>query len=585
MTAKNRTMSATPTTLSPVEGIKSRSRRLRGTLLESLANDVTGAIADDDTQLIKFHGSYQQDDRDLREERRAAKLEPDYSFMIRTRLPGGVVTPEQWLKLDAIAQRYANGTLRLTTRQAFQFHGVIKRELKSTLQAINAALIDTIAACGDVNRNVMVAANPLQSDLHAQVYDAAAKLSEFLKPKTRAYYEIWLDEEKVAGSGEEYEPIYGPVYLPRKFKVAFAVPPVNDVDVFANDLGFIAIVENGALIGYNVTVGGGLGATHGENATYPRLADVLGFVAPERVNAIAEAVVTTQRDFGGRADRKHARLKYTIDDRGLDWFKAEVERRFGAPLRPARPFRFEHNGDRFGWVESENGRAHLTLRIEAGRVADRGEHTHLTALRKIAQIHQDKNSGLEFRLTPNQNLLIANVPSEDRAEIDAIVAEHHLDLYRTATKLRLNALACVSLPTCALAMAEAERYLPDFTGKVETLLDKHGLRDTDIHLRISGCPNGCSRPYLGEIALIGKAPGRYNLMLGADARGQRLNRLHRENVDEAQILSTLDELLARYARERAQDETFGDFLVRSGVLADAHYKVIPVTLLDPSLAA
>ena len=571
---------STPTPLlSPVEGIKSRSRRLRGTLLESLADPVTGAIADDDTQLIKFHGSYQQDDRDLREERRAQKLEPDYSFMIRTRLPGGVVTPEQWLKLDAIATRYANGTLRLTTRQAFQFHGVIKRELKATMQAINAALIDTVAACGDVNRNVMVAANPLESALHAQVYADAALLSEFLKPKTRAYYEIWLDEEKVAGSGEEYEPIYGPVYLPRKFKVAFAVPPVNDVDVFANDLGFIAIVENGVLLGYNVTVGGGLGATHGEPATYPRLADVLGFVAPDRVNAIAEAVVTAQRDFGGRSDRKHARLKYTIDDRGFDWFKSEVERRFGAPLRPARPFRFEHNGDRFGWTESADGRAHLTLRIEAGRVADRGGSTHLTALRRIAQIHAEKRSGLGFRLTPNQNLLIANVPAEDRAEVDAIVAEHRLDLYRTATKLRLNALACVALPTCALAMAEAERYLPDFTGKIEALLDKHGLRETNIHLRLSGCPNGCSRPYLGEIALIGKAPGRYNLMLGADARGQRLNRLHRENVDEAQILATLDELFARYASERAEAEAFGDFLKRAGILADVHYKVIPDTLL------
>ena len=571
--------------LSELERIKANSRFLRGTLVESLADPVTGAISEDDNKLLKFHGSYQQDDRDLREERRAQKLEPDYSFMIRTRLPGGVVTPEQWLKLDTIATHYANGTLRLTTRQAFQFHGVIKRELKSTLQAINAALIDTIAACGDVNRNVMVAANPLVSDLHAQVYADAANLSEFLKPKTRAYYEIWLDEEKVAGSGEEYEPIYGAVYLPRKFKVAFAVPPLNDVDVFANDLGFIAVIENGQLLGYNVVVGGGLGATHGEPATYPRLADVLGFVAADRVNAIAEAVITTQRDFGGRADRKHARLKYTIDDRGLDWFKSEVERRFGAPLRPARPFRFEHNGDRFGWVEGRNGRAHLTLRIEAGRVADRGEQRHLSALRKIAQLHANEDSGLEFRLTPNQNLLIANVPSEDRAEIDEIVAEHHLDLYRTATPLRLNALACVALPTCALAMAEAERYLPDFTGKVEALLDKHGLRDARIHLRLSGCPNGCSRPYLGEIALIGKAPGRYNLMLGADVRGQRLNRLHRENVDEAQILATLDELLARYAAERADAQAFGDFLVRAGVLAEPQYKVLPVTLLDPWAAA
>ncbi|MGH8122892.1 MAG: assimilatory sulfite reductase (NADPH) hemoprotein subunit, partial [Rudaea sp.] len=513
----------------------------------------------------------QQDDRDLREERRASKLEPDYSFMIRTRLPGGVVTPTQWLKLDAIATQYANGTLRLTTRQAFQFHGVIKRELKATLQAINAALIDTVAACGDVNRNVMVAANPLQSAVHAKIYEQAARLSEFFKPKTRAYYEIWLDEEKVAGSGEEYEPIYGPLYLPRKFKIAFAVPPVNDVDVFANDLGFIAIIEGGELLGYNVIAGGGLGATHGEPGTYPRLADVLGFVAPERVQAIAEAVITTQRDFGGRAERKHARLKYTIDDRGLPWFKAEVERRFGAPLRPPHKFSFEHNGDRLGWTAGDNGHWHLTLRIEAGRVADRrmpdgAQHTHLTALRQIAQIHKHRNSTLGFRLTPNQNLLIANVAGEDRAQIDALVAEHHLDLYKTATPLRLNALACVALPTCALAMAEAERYLPELTTKVEALLDKHALKDAPILLRISGCPNGCSRPYLGEIALVGKAPGRYNLMLGADARGQRLNRLYCENIAEEQILQTLDGLFARYAAERAAGEGFGDFLLRTILL-------------------
>ena len=574
-------MSAATPALSPVERIKTASHRLRGTLVESLANPVTGAIADDDTQLIKFHGSYQQDDRDLREERRAQKLEPDYSFMIRTRLPGGVVTPAQWLALDAIATRFANGTLRLTTRQAFQFHGVIKRELKTTMQAINAALIDTVAACGDVNRNVMVAANPLQSSAHATVYAQAARLSEFLKPKTRAYYEIWLDAEKVAGSGEEHEPIYGPVYLPRKFKIAFAVPPLNDVDVFANDLGFIAIIENGGLLGYNVTVGGGLGATHAEPGTYPRLADVLGFVSPERVQQIAEAVVTTQRDFGGRADRKHARLKYTIDDRGFDWFRAEVERRFGAPLRPARKFSFDHSGDRFGWTEGEDARAHLTVRIEAGRVADRGERTHLTALRKIAQIHNDKISSLSFRLTPNQNLLIANVVSEDRAEIDALIAEHHLDLYKTATPLHLNALACVALPTCALAMAEAERYLPELTGKIETLLDKHALRDAPILLRISGCPNGCSRPYLGEIALVGKAPGRYNLMLGADARGQRLNRLYRENIAEGEILSTLDALFARYAGERVAGEGFGDFLLRAGIVAQPRSTVISHTLATP----
>jgi sulfite reductase (NADPH) hemoprotein beta-component len=547
---------------SPVEKIKSESRRLRGTLVESLAEPVTGALAEPDTTVIKFHGTYQQDDRDVREARRQAKLEPDFSFMIRTRTPGGVVSPEQWLKLDAIATTYANHTLRLTTRQAFQFHGVIKRELKATIAAINAALIDTIAACGDVNRNVLVAANPLVSDAHARVYADAAALSEHLLPKTQAYYEIWLDQQRVAGSGSEEEPIYGATYLPRKFKVGFAVPPVNDVDVFANDLGFVAILERGKLLGYNVTAGGGLGATHGDANTYPRLADVLGFIAPDRVNAAAEAVVTTQRDFGNRTDRKRSRLKYTIDDRGLEWFKAEVERRMGLPFEPARAFAFDHNGDRFGWVEGRDGHWHLTLRIEAGRIADRGEHRLLTGLREIAKIHAGT-----FRLTPNQNLMIAGVAPAERTRIDSLVVRHGLDLYRRASKLRLNALACVAMPTCPLAMAEAERYLPELTTKIEALLEKHALADAPILLRVSGCPNGCSRPYLGEIALIGKAPGRYNLHLGADFRGQRLNRLHRENIDEAGILAELDALFARYAAERERLEGFGDFLLRSGVVS------------------
>ena len=547
--------------LSAVEKIKTDSRLLRGSLRESLADPVTGSLREDDQSLIKFHGSYQQDDRDLREERRQQKLEPDYSFMIRTRTPGGVTTPQQWLQLDAIATRYASNGLRVTTRQAFQFHGVIKRELKATMAAINASLIDTIAACGDVNRNVLAAANPLLSSAHATVHAQARALSQHFLPRTRAYYEIWLDEELVAGA-DEHEPIYGATYLPRKFKTAFAVPPLNDVDVFANDLGFIAIVEDGAVAGYNVTVGGGLGASHGDAATYPRLADVIGFVTPEQVIAVAEAVITTQRDWGNRTERKRARLKYTIDDRGLDAFKAEVERRAGFALAAARPFAFAHNGDRFGWADSEDGRAQLTLRIEAGRINDRGERRLLSGLRAIAQIHEG-----DFRLTANQNLVIAGVTPATRAAIDALVAEYGLDLYRDASPLRLNALACVALPTCGLAMAEAERYLPELVSKLEARLQAHGLLDAPIHLRVSGCPNGCSRPYLGEIALIGKAPGRYNLMLAADHRGQRLNRLHRENVAEADILDTVDALFACYAAERDGDERFGDFLVRSGIVA------------------
>jgi sulfite reductase (NADPH) hemoprotein beta-component len=546
-----------------VEDIKSESRRLRGSLLDSLADPVTGALRESDQTLIKYHGSYQQDDRDLRDERRRQKLEPAYQFMIRTRTPGGVVSPEQWLKLDAIASRYANHSLRITTRQAFQFHGVIKRELKATMQAINAALIDTLAACGDVNRNVLVAANPLESRAHAQVQDWAARLSEHLLPNTRAYYEIWLDEERIARSGEEEEPIYGATYLPRKFKIGFAVPPVNDVDVFANDLGFIAILEGGQLAGFNLVIGGGMGATHGDAETYPRVGNVVGFLPPERLLDVATAVVTTQRDLGNRELRKRARFKYTIDDHGLDTVVAEIERRSGFTLQPARGFHFDHNGDRLGWVEGEDGRWHLTLHFYAGRIADTAQHSHLTGLREIARVHRG-----EFRLTANQNLVVAGVPGGERERIEALVRTHGLDDGRRLdSALARAAVACVALPTCGLAMAEAERYLPDFSARLQPLLEKHGLAQTPIVLRISGCPNGCSRPYLAEIALVGKAPGRYNLMLGGDRRGQRLNTLYRENITEPDILAALDPLLARYAGERDADEGFGDFLHRSGEIA------------------
>ena len=551
-----------------VEDIKKSSARLRGTLLASLANPITGALHDDDQTLIKYHGSYQQDDRDIREERRQQKLEPAYSFMIRTRTPGGVVTPEQWLKLDHIATTYAERGLRITTRQAFQFHGVIKRELKATMAAINATLIDTLAACGDVNRNVAVAANPHESAAHAFVHAQAAALSNHLLPNSRAYYEIWLDEERVAGSGEEEDRIYGEAYLPRKFKIGFAIPPYNDVDVFAQDLGFIAILEDGVVAGYNVTIGGGMGATHGDAETYPRLADVIGFITPDQLTAVAEAVVTTQRDWGNRVVRKRARLKYTIDDRGLDAFKAEVEHRAGFSLSPTRRFDFTHNGDRFGWTQGDDGLWHLTLRIVAGRIWDR-EQPHLSGLREIARtLLQIGNvpRAPEFRMTANQNLVIANVPADQRWHIDSLVASHGLGEHVQASPVRLNAIACVALPTCGLAMAEAERYLPDFLTRVEALLDKHGLRDQPINIRLSGCPNGCSRPYLGEIALVGKAPGRYNLMLGASHRGTRLNALYRENIDEATILAVLDELFAQYASARDSGEHFGDFLVRTGVV-------------------
>jgi sulfite reductase (NADPH) hemoprotein beta-component len=545
---------------SAVEKIKAASRFLRGTLVESLADPLTGGLREADQTLLRFHGSYQQDDRDIRDERRLQKLEAAHSFMIRLRLPGGVCTPAQWLAMDEIARRYANGTLRLTTRQTFQLHGVVKPEFKAAMQAINAALLDTIAACGDVNRNVLASSNPVESQLHAEVHDWARRLSEHLLPRTRAYHEIWLDGEKFAG-GEESEPIYGPTYLPRKFKAAIVVPPHNDVDVLANDLGFIAIVEDGGLAGFNLTVGGGLGTTHGDASTYPRLADVAGFLKPEHLLAFGEAVLTTQRDFGDRSSRRHARLKYTIANRGLDWFRGELERRTGVALEPARPFVFTTSGDRFGWTEGFDGRWHLTLRIPAGRVGDTVEAARLSGLREVARLHRG-----DFRITANQNLIIANVAANERALIDALVVRHRLDLHAHATPLRRDALACVALPTCGQAMAEAERYLPDLLTRVEALLGHHGLRGEPLLLRMTGCPNGCARPFLAEIGLVGKAPGRYNLHLGGDERGLRLNALYRENIDEPAILEALDLAFARWASERTPGERFGDFSRRVGLV-------------------
>ncbi|HQW81435.1 MAG TPA: assimilatory sulfite reductase (NADPH) hemoprotein subunit [Pseudomonadota bacterium] len=558
--------------LSPVETLKRGSRGLRGTLRESLGDAITGGLRESDTQLLKFHGSYQQDDRDLRDERRRQKLEPAYSFMIRTRLPGGVATPAQWLALDALAARYGNGGLRLTTRQAFQIHGILKHDLKPTIAAINQTLIDTIAACGDVNRNVMVSANPVESRAHAEVQACAQALSEHLLPQSRAYHEIWLDEQAVIGA-DASEPVYGPTYLPRKFKIGFAITPINDVDVFSQDLGFIAIIEQGELVGFNLLVGGGMGVTHGDARTYPRLADELGFIRKDQLITVATAVLTTQRDHGNRSDRKLSRLKYTIDRLGLDVFKRALEALVGESLPPPRAYRFDHTGDRFGWVEGFDGRWHYTLRIESGRVRDTDTVRLLSGLRAIARVHRG-----DFRLTPNQNVIVANVDANERALIDVLLDDHGLAHALHGAAIRRFALACVALPTCGLAMAEAERYLPTILDRMDALLSRYGLHDEPIVFRISGCPNGCSRPYLAEIALVGKAPGRYNLMLGADFQGRRLNRLHRENIDEAAILTELDVLFARFASDREAGEHFGDFVVRVGIVRAPQFIVAKLSV-------
>jgi sulfite reductase (NADPH) hemoprotein beta-component len=543
------------------EQIKEASRFLRGGIADGLARVETGAIAEDDAQLTKFHGTYLQDDRDLRPERRKKKLEQAYSFMIRVRVPGGVCTPAQWLAMDRIATDYANGTLRLTTRQAFQFHGVIKSNLKRSMQAINTALLDTVAACGDVNRNVMCNPNPYQSKAHAAALELARAISDHLTPRTGAYHEIWLDGEKVVDTQADEEPIYGPHYLPRKFKTVVAVPPSNDVDVFAQDLGFIAITDaEGQVVGWNITVGGGMGMTHGEPETYPRTADVMGFCRPEQVVAVAEQVVTVQRDHGDRANRKHARLKYTIDDRGLAWFRGEVERRLGYALEAPRPFRFDHTGDRYGWVEDHVGNWHFTLLIENGRVKDTSRQLMKTGLAAIARIHKG-----DFRLTANQNLIVASVAPRQKPRIERLLRQYGLS--NDASGLRRNAMACVALPTCALALAESERYLPDLVSALEGVIEAAGLRDDEIVIRMTGCPNGCARPYLAEIGLVGRTPGKYNLYLGAAFDGSRLNKLYRKDVGHDEIVGALAPLIESYAKERLAKERFGDFVIRAGHVA------------------
>lgn len=546
-----------PVEFTAVEDLKARSNFLRGTLVDSLEDNATGALSEDDTQLSKFHGFYQQDDRDIRSDRLRQKLEPAYSFMIRVRVPGGIATPQQWLALDEVARDCGDYTLRLTTRQAIQFHGVSKRDLKKSIGRINNRLLDTIAACGDVNRNVMCSPQAEKSAIHRAAYATATAISEHLTPRTRAYHEIWLDGQKVEGSADA-EPIYGTTYLPRKFKIGVAIPPSNDVDVFSQDLGFIAIEKSGELMGFNVAVGGGMGMTHGESETYPRVADVIGFCTVDQAIEVAENVVKLQRDFGDRTNRKHARLKYTIDDRGLDWFRGELSNRLGYDLQDAKRFLFVSRGDQFGWSKSQDGRWDLTLFIPEGRIKNTDQHHVLTGLREIAQIHEG-----DFRLTANQNLIISGVDAADKPAVEQLAEHYGITALQKVSPLQQQALACVAFPTCGQAMAEAERYLPALNLKVESLLKKHGLIDEPISLRITGCPNGCARPYLAEIGLVGKAPGRYNLFLGGSVDGQRLNRLAHENVDEDEFMHVLDELFSQFIAGRRDGESFGDFSYRA----------------------
>jgi len=544
---------------SPVETLKGSSNYLRGTITESLSDPLTGAIRDADQPLIKFHGSYLQQDRDLDEERKRQKMEPLYSFLIRIRVPGGVATPDQWLALDKLSDTYADGTLKLTTRQAFQFHGVFKRNLKTTIQKINETLLDTLAACGDVNRNVMSSANPFESPVHAEVAEHAKNISAHLTPRTAAYHEIWLDGSLVGGGEKEEEPLYGKYYLPRKFKTAIAIPPRNDTDVLSNDLGFIAIVEKGQLKGYNLTVGGGMAYTFGNKETYPRVADVAGYIAKEKIVEASEAVLVFQRDHGNRSERKNARLKYTVDRFGLDYFRSELKRTHDIELEDPKPYEFSTLGDQYGWIQSADGFWHYTLFVEGGKLADHNSYMAKTALREVAAIHKGS-----FILTGNQNVVIAQVSTGQKPKIESLLRKYKIVDSATLSQLRKNSIACAALPLCGLAFAEAERYLPSLVDKLDKILNFNGLFKEPITIRMTGCPNGCGRPFLAEIGLVGRAPGRYNLYLGAGFTGDRLNKLYREMLSEDEILAALNPIIADFAKNRQLNERFGDFVIRSG---------------------
>jgi sulfite reductase (NADPH) hemoprotein beta-component len=539
------------------EDIKGAIPTLAGTIAATIADETTDHFTDDDREFLKFHGCYQQDDRDLR------KTGKKFIMMVRGRIPGGVMTSNQWRVFDDVSARYGNDTLRITTRQSIQFHGILKSNLRFLIKGINESLLSTLSACGDVNRNVLAPPTPAYTKARDQVFADCHRIALTLAPKTKAYHSIWLDGVQLnlddPQNKDFVDPLYGKIYLPRKFKTAFAIPPVNDIDIFTNDLGYIAIIENDQLVGYNVVVGGGMGRSHGNEATYPRLADVMGFITPDKLIDVAKAVLTIHRDFGDRVDRKHARLKYVVAERGVEWTRAEIEQRANLKLAPAKPFKFTSMGDLYGWNKQTDGRWFLTLFVQTGRVKDVPGHTLKTALRQVAE----KYPHLEFRLTTNQNIILANVPESDRAAINALLVEHGIKTEKQASVLNLAALACPALPTCGLALAESERMLPGLIDRIEKLCSDLGLGGEEIIIRSTGCPNGCARPYMAEIAFVGKAPGRYQIWLGADVSGTRLNRIWKDMVKDPEIENELRPLLSQYAKERNEGERFGDWCDRT----------------------
>ncbi len=545
-----------PVKLTHNEVIKEANPTLAGAITATLQDVAADRFSEDDIQFLKFHGIYQQDDRDLR------KTGKKFMMMIRGRIPGGVMTPKQWCVFDGLASQYGYNTLRITTRQSIQFHGVVKSNLRALVKGINESLLSTLSACGDVNRNVLAPPTPAYTRARQQVFEDCVRVADALTPQTKAYHSIWIDGVQLDLEAPEnknfVDPLYGKTYLPRKFKVAFVIPPLNDLDVFTNCLGFIAVVENDQLAGYNLAVGGGMGRSHGNEATYPRLADVLGFFTPDKLIEVAKAVLTIHRDFGDRAERKHARLKYVVAERGVDWTRAEVEQRAGIKLAPARPFKFTTTGDLYGWHRAVDGKWFLTLFVETGRVKDVDGHKMKTALRQVAE----KFANIEFRLSANQNVILANVAEADKPAINSLLTQHGVKTENQASVLHAASMACPALPTCGLALAESERMLPGLIDRIEKLCADIGLAGQEIIIRSTGCPNGCARPYMAEIAFVGKAPGRYQVWFGGDTAGTRLNRLWKDVVKDADIENELRPVLSRYASERSNGERFGDFCER-----------------------
>ncbi len=546
------------------EVIKAAIPTLAGNIAATVNDPNADQFSADDQQFIKFHGIYQQDDRDLR------KTAKKFIMMIRGRIPGGVMTSQQWITFDDLATKYGNNTLRITTRQSIQFHGVVKSDLRALVQAINNSLLSTLAACGDVNRNVMAPPTPAYTAARQQVFQHCHDIAMALAPKTNAYHAIWFDGVQLKLDDAEnqnfVDPLYGKTYLPRKFKVAFAIPPVNDIDVFTNDLGFIAIVEDEQVAGYNVAVGGGMGRSHGNEQTYPRLADLVGFIKPEKVIDVAKAVLTIHRDFGDRTDRKHARLKYVVQERGVEFMQREIEQRAGVKLEAPRHFNFTTTGDLYGWRKQFDGKWFLGLFVEMGRVKDAEQQRMKTALRQVAE----KFPATEFRLSANQNVILANVPESDKDAFNSILTQHGVKTENQARVLHAAAIACPALPTCGLSLAESERYLPSLLDRIEKVCDEAGIGGEEIIIRMTGCPNGCARPYMAEIGFVGKAPGRYQMWLGGDSAGMRMNRLWKDVVKDAEMETELRPLLTRYAKERNPGERFGDWAARNLWTETAH---------------